>query len=251
MTESVEVANDHMVLVSGESATGKSACLRNIPDQHRWIYLNTEAGKKLPFKNSFKSVTITNPYDIVGYFEDAIAHIDQVDGIIIDTVTFMMEMLETQYVINAANTQAAWGEYQQFFKRLFQQKVAAFGKPVIVLGHTKSDTDDQGRTWTSVPVKGALKNNGIEAYFSTVISTKRIPLTDLEKYQEKNELLHINEEDEIVGFKYVFQTRLTRTTTGERIRAPMGMWSIPETYIDNDIALVLQRLDEFYEGNEA
>ena len=41
MTDQV---NDQLVLISGESATGKSASLQNIRNQDRWLYLNCEAG---------------------------------------------------------------------------------------------------------------------------------------------------------------------------------------------------------------
>ena len=95
-----------------------------------------------------------------------------------------------------------------------------------------------------VPVKGSLKSNGIEAYFSVVVSTKKMKLKDLEKFQ--NDLLHITEDDEDVGFKYVFQTRLTKDTVNERIRSPEGMWARNETFIDNDVSLVLNRIHEHY-----
>ena len=59
-------------------------------------------------------------------------------------------------------------------------------------------------------------------------------------------MLHITEEDELVNFKYVFQTKITKTTTGERIRSPMGLFSTKETYIDNDAQILLDHLTEFY-----
>lgn len=59
-TDAPEVAvNDQLVLIMGESGTGKSASLRNIPNQERWLYLNCEAGKRLPFRNKFQTHTIT------------------------------------------------------------------------------------------------------------------------------------------------------------------------------------------------
>lgn len=36
--------NDQLVLICGQSATGKSASLRNIRNQENWMLLNTEAG---------------------------------------------------------------------------------------------------------------------------------------------------------------------------------------------------------------
>ena len=97
---------------------------------------------------------------------------------------------------------------------------------------------------TKIPVKGALKNNGVEAYFSTVISTKVVPLKKLEPYE--SDLLTITDDDRDQGFKYVFQTRLTKDTTGEKIRAPIGMFDRNETYIDNNVQNVIDRLHQYY-----
>jgi hypothetical protein len=99
---------------------------------------------------------------------------------------------------------------------------------------------------TSVPVKGSLKNNGIEAYFSTVVSTKRTTIKELEKFGSK--LLDITDEERELGFKHVFQTRLTKATTGERIRSPMGLFDKEQTYIDNCAQKLLDHLHEFYHG---
>ena len=97
---------------------------------------------------------------------------------------------------------------------------------------------------TSVPVKGSLKNNGIEAYFSTVVNAKKMTLKDLEKFG--SQLLTITDEEKEVGFKHVFQTRITKGTTGERIRSPMGMFDRSQTFIDNDCQLLLDHLKAYY-----
>ncbi len=241
----IEQVNDQLVLIGGESAAGKSASLRNIRNQDRWMYLNTEAGKRLPFKNAFQTFRITDPWQVHEAFDHAIANRDQFDGIIIDTLTFLMDMMETQYVLGAANTQKAWGDFAQFFKVLMQEKVAAFGKPVLILAHVRSDLDEKAMEMrTQVPIKGSLKNNGIEAYFSTVVTAKKISIKDLADYG--SEMLHITEEDEELGYKHVFQTRLTKTTVGERIRSPMGMFSKKETFVDNDAQILLDHLKEYY-----
>lgn len=238
-------SNDQLVAIVGYSSTGKSASLRNIQNQDKWIYLNTESGKKLPFKNKFITVTVTDPMEVFDYFQQAIDNPDQVEGIIVDSLTFLMEMYESQYVLTSANTMKAWGDYQQFFKRLMQEYVPKFGKPVIFIAHVKDETDETTlETKTFIPIKGALKGTGIEAYFSVIVSTKRVPLKELKDYN--NELLPITEEDEILGYKHVFQTRLTKKTTGERIRGPMGLFTRQETFIDNDCELLLKKLKNFY-----
>lgn len=238
--------NDQLILIAGQSSTGKSAALRNIRNQENWMYLNSEAGKRLPFRNKFMNggFRIEDPYQVIEAFDHAIGN-PNVAGIIIDSITFLMDMYETMYVLNAANTMQAWGSYQQFFKTILQQKVVIFGKPVIIIAHTKDVLDEKSMTMkTAVPIKGALANNGVEAYFSTVVHTERMELKDLKDYS--SDLLTITEEDEDLGFKYVFQTRPTKATVGKRIRSPMGMFSKAETFMDNDAQRLLDHLHEFY-----
>lgn len=237
--------NDQLVLICGASASGKSASLRNIRNQERWLFMGTEAGKRLPFKNKFRSARVDDPYQVLQAFDYAIEHKDDVDGIIVDSLTFLMDQYESGYVLTAANTMKAWSDFQQYFKTLMQDKVIKFGKPVIFTAHTlKVLNENTGEFEVSVPIKGALKNNGIEAYFSCVVAAKKMPIKDLKAYE--NDMLHITEEDELVGYKHVFQTKITKTTTGERIRSPMGLFSTKETFIDNDAQLLLDHLNDFY-----
>lgn len=237
--------NDQLVLIGGTSGAGKSASLRSIRNKPKWMYLNTEAGKRLPFQNDFWNLRISDPYQVHEAFDHAMAHPDKVDGIIIDTATFMMDMFESMYVLNAANTMKAWGDYAQFWKHLLQQKVVQFGKPVVILAHTLETLDEKAMEYrTAVPVKGSLKNQGLEAYFSTVVAAKKVGLKELESYGSN--LLTITEDDEILGYKHVFQTRLTKNTVGERIRSPMGLFDRSQTYMDNDAQLLLDHLQKFY-----
>lgn len=244
--EAVLSQNDQLVLISGKSGTGKSASLRNIRDQSRWLYLNTESGKRLPFRNDFDTKTITDPYQVHEGFDYATNDgRDEYDGIVVDSLTFLMDMFETQFIVGAANTMTAWGAYQQFFKTLMQQKVPLFGKPVVIIAHTLDTLNERAmEIETAVPIKGALKNQGVEAYFSTVVSPKKMTLKDLEPY--KSDLLHIEEDDQLLGYKHVIQTRLTKTTVGERIRSPMGLFTRDQTYIDSDAQLLLDHLKAFY-----
>lgn len=236
--------NDQLVLIVGYSSTGKSASLRNIRDQDKWFYLNTEAGKRLPFKNTFDSYRIEDPFHVHEAFDAGTGNPD-VKGIVVDSITFLMDMYETNYVLTAANTMKAWGEFAQFFKILMQQKVVAFNKPAIFTAHVLDVLDEKNMEMkTSVPIKGALKNNGIEAYFSTVVAAKKIAIKDLKGYE--NDMLIITDEEKEIGYKHVFQTRPTKGTVGERIRSPMGMFSKEQTYIDNDAQLLLDYLDSYY-----
>ena len=232
-----------LVLIGGESASGKSASLQYIPNQERWGYMNTESGKPLPFRNQFKAANVTDPYDVISTIEAVTGNPD-FDGVIIDSLTFLMDMFESMYVIPATDSRGAWGDFAQFFKTLMQQTVAACDKHVIFLAHTHSTQDAQLIDRVSVPVKGSLKNNGIESYFSVIVNAKRQSLQSLEGYS--SDLLNITDDDRLVGYKHVFQTRITKDTVGERIRGPMGLFTPQQTFMDNDCALLLKHLVDFY-----
>lgn len=236
--------NDHLVLLAGKSATGKSAGLAGLQKPEGVIYLNCENGKKLPFKSRFKEFTITDPNQIYQAFVEA-EKLPDVHTIVIDSLTYLMDMYESTKVLNSANTMKAWGDYAQFLKVLMSQYVANSTKNVIFTAHT-SDVLNEAEmiNETMVKVKGSLMNQGVESFFSTVISCKKMPLTKLEIAD--SDLFTVNEDEEMLGFKYVYQTRLTKETVNERMRSPVGMWKKEETFIDNDMQLVLNRLHEYY-----
>lgn len=237
--------NDQLILICGYSGSGKSYSLKNIRNQDKWLYLNTEAGKKLPFKNQFKNIRIVDPKEVLSYFDAAIAAGDKSEGIIIDSIDFLMNMFESKYIKTAADTRKAWGNYQTFFEQIFQDKIIRYGKPVIIIAHVADSYDEKTLdTKTSIPVKGALKNISIEAYCSFLIYAEKMTLKDLENY--KNDLLHITAKDEATGLKYCFQTQLTKTTLNKKIRGPDDLFTLDETYIDNDAQLVLDKLTEYY-----
>lgn len=239
--------NDYVVLVCGKSATGKSMSLRNLRNPEGVLYLNCETGKKLPFKCQFPNkynLTITEPYLVYRVLENAEKD-PNIHTVVIDSLTYLLEMYEAQYVVNSTDGRKAWSNFAQFFRDLMFTYVAKSTKKIIFTAHTSDFTNEEMMVKeTAVPVKGSLKNNGIESYFSIVIATKKIPLKTLEQY--KSDLLTINSEDVSLGYKHVFQTRTTGDTTHERLRGPLELFSQQESFIDNDIQLVLDRLGEYY-----
>lgn len=240
--------NDQLVLIGGKSGTGKSASLMNIQNPEGVFYLCTEAGKKLPFRSKFKEFNITDPLQVFQAFDAAEAK-PEIHTIVIDSLTFLMDQYESLYVLNSSNTMKAWGDYAQYFKSLLQQYVARSTKNVVFTGHTSDIMNESEMIMeTKVKVKGSIMNQGVEAYFTTVVAAKKVPLKVLKEYS--NDLLVITEDEEMLGYKHVFQTRLTKDTVNERIRAPMGMWTKAETYIDNDVNKLMGRLREYYGVSE-
>lgn len=236
--------NDHLVLLCGKSATGKSASLMGLKDPEGVLYLNCEAGKRLPFKAKFIQKTVTDPLQINEAFEWAESQ-PQIHTIVVDSLTYLLDMYESVYVLPAANGMQAWGQFAQYFKVLMQSYVAKSTKQIIFTAHT-SDTLNESEMLmeTKVPVKGSLKNNGIESYFSVVISSKKVQLKALKDYA--NDSLIITPEETALGFKYVYQCKLTKDTVNERLRGPLGLFDTKETFIDNNMQLVLNKLTEYY-----
>ena len=249
MTQAV---NDHLVLLCGKSATGKSASLMGLEKPEGVMYLNCEAGKRLPFKAKFMKgpdgnagFVITDPLQVYEAFSKA-EELEGVHTIVLDSLSFLMEMYESVYVLNSTNTMKSWGDYAQFFKNLMQQYVAKSTKNVIFISHTADSMNESEMVIeTKAPVKGSLKGTGIEAYFTVVLASKKVPLKTLKGYASP--LLTITPEEEALEYKYVFQTKLTKETVNERLRSPLGLFSNQETFIDNNMQLVLNRLHEYYE----
>jgi len=210
------------------------------------MYLNCENGKKLPFKSKFKEYTVVDPTQVYEAFAEA-EKMKDIHTIVIDSLTYLMDMYESTKVLNSTNTMQAWGQYAQYMKILMSQVVAKSTKNVVFLAHT-SDVLNEAEmvNETMVKVKGSLMNQGIESFFTCVISTKKMTLTKLEDKVAKSPLFKTSADDKANGFKYVFQTRLTKETVNERIRSPMGMWPRNETYIDNNLQNVINRLHEYY-----
>lgn len=236
--------NDHLVLLCGKSATGKSASLMGLKDPEGVLYLNCEAGKRLPFRAKFIQKTVTDPLQINEAFDWAESK-PEIHTIVIDSLTYLLDMYESLYVLNSSNGMQAWGQFAQYYKNLMQQFVARSTKQIIFTAHT-SDTLNESEMLmeTKVPVKGSLKNNGIESYFTVVIASKKVPLKALKDYSSA--LLTITPEEEALGFKYVFQTKITKETVNERLRGPLGLFETKETFIDNNMQLVFNRLKEYY-----
>ena len=156
-----EISNRRIALIMGPPAHGKSMSLRNLRNPKRKVVFNTDR-KALPFKSEFVNVHINDPYEILTYMDEIVAQPDDVvDTIIIDTITFLMDMFETKYVVTATNTQTAWGAYAQFYKQVIDKALAS-NKTVIVLAHEKKVMNESEMVLeTKVPVKGSVGHTGV------------------------------------------------------------------------------------------
>lgn len=237
-------------LIAGLSGTGKTASLKNLREQEKWIYCCTEAGKEAPFKNDFKTANIVDPTQILGILDQMInGELKDAKGIIIDSLDFLMQQYEDNYIANARDSRRAWADYGAFFRTLMQDKIAVLGKPAIFIAHNQETFDDNtGNFKTSVVIKGSTKNVSVEAYFNTILYSKKVKIAEVKKYQ--NDLLTILPRDERRGVKFVFQTDVLGSSIEDKIRSPIDLWSDEELYIDNDCQAVIDRLTTYFGVNE-
>lgn len=236
-----------VAMICGYPSRGKTTALRNLD---RVLHVNCESEAKEPafsYKNkkAFKTVTLSDPDQLQEAFEFAESNPDY-HTIVIDGFNFLMDMYESQKIINSTDTRAGWQNYGQFIKYIMQTLVANSSKNIIFLAHIEDIYNKQDMaTYQKVPIKGSVGKTGIEAYFTTILQAERV---DLETLQDvKNDLLHITEDEQEDGYKYVLQTRVNKGNIGSNIRTPMGLFARNEQYIDSDIALVINRLNEYYD----
>lgn len=236
--------NNNLILITGSARSGKSSCFSNIKNPEGVLYLNTENNKGLPFKTKFKTINIEDPYQVYGAFEMA-EESEKCHTIIIDSITYLLEMFETMYVHDATNTLEAWSDYGQYYRKLMSSYVSLSNKNVIATGHSiEYYNKAQNINETIVKVKGSLGHTGLESGYSLVLSTQRHSTDELSNY--KCDLLNITEREERMGFKHVFQTQATKDNMYNRIGSPMGMWEENEVFIDADINIVLERIKQYH-----
>lgn len=241
--------NKRVVLIAAPPSMGKTHSLYKMAGDPGVAYLNTDM-KDLPFrvpKDGMKILQINESKVAPDAIDDLEQNYSEVHTVILDTITFLMNQYETQHVIGDDRAYgAAWQEYAAFYNSIMHS-IKRSSKSYIVLAHTATTYNEaELANETTVPVKGAVGKIGVEADYNIIISARKVSLNNLKPYFENNKLLSVNAKEKRLDFKYVFQTDLTKDTISEKIRSPMGLWSDNELYIDNDISLIVQRLQEYY-----
>ena len=197
-----------IVMVFGQSGTGKSTSLRNFKPED--VCIVNVSGKPLPFKNKHKTFNTDNYMAIDEAIKKAPAK-----SIVIDDATYLMtgEYMRTAKVTG----------YQKFTDLALNYytlvKTAAAlpnDKIVYFLGH--SDIDNNGNEKFKTIGKLLDEKITLEGMFTIVLKTV------------------------VTDGKYQFSTRNSGQDT---VKTPMGMFNEP--LIDNDLAAVDKTIREYYE----
>lgn len=249
------------ILINGLASSGKTTSLDGILNKQRWGYLSCDAGKPFNYEYLVDNTEFIEKKVIVATkVPDYITQIDKspkFDGVIIDTLSMLLNSWISQNLIGARDTQQQWLMYSEWVKNMFNQTVASCEVSTIFTSHTMETRDELGEV---VSVQAAVQGKmlaalSIEAFFNTVIFCKRVSIPKIEKdlaefgaTQDEdgnwNSMLTITPLERAIGFKNVFQMHPTATTIHERIRTPRGMFKPSELYIDNNVQLVLDRMNE-------
>ena len=197
-----------IVMVYGQSGTGKSTSLRNFKPED--VCIVNVSGKPLPFKNKHKTFNTDDYMSIETAIKKAPAK-----SIVIDDATYLMtgEYMRTAKVTG----------YQKFTDLALNYytlvKIAAAlsdDKIVYFMGH--SDIDNNGNEKFKTIGKLLDEKITLEGMFTIVLKTV------------------------VTDGKYQFSTRNSGQDT---VKTPLGMFSEP--LIENDLAAVDKAIREYYE----
>jgi len=217
--------NKKIILLIGESGSGKTSSLRNMPlDETVYIDIDRKSIK------SFKDMDKFNQWVKLDYVDhllpglEAIEKDDTCKYVVIDTLSFLMDLFVTQRVDTAADTRAEWGNYKKFYKEIINFAKTS-KKSFIFLAHPKTVYNEQEmESKTYAYAQGSIASK-IEADFAVVAYTRK----------------YLNE-DGLPSFG--FSVGLTKETLHTSVKSPMSMFSEP-TLDDNDIMDIFKAIDEY------
>lgn len=204
-----------MVLVMGESGTGKSTSLRNC-DPATTAVVNP-VGKPLPFKGKYEMLnSVTESRKITKFMKEQAAAGKKL--IVVDDFQYI---LAVPYMNRIKET--GWDKYNDFGANYFEIIEVCKDIPddVVVAYMTHLETLENGLTTVKLIGKLLREKITIEGLFTVVLRTG------------------VNEG------KYYFYTQNSGKDT---VKSPLGMF--PAYAIDNDLNYVADKIRNFYEVGE-
>lgn len=204
-----------MVLIMGESGTGKSTSMRNC-DPATTAIVNP-VGKQLPFRGKFDMLnSVTDARKITKYMREKVAEGKKL--IVVDDFQYV---LAVPYMNRIKET--GWDKYNDFGANYFEIIEVCKDLPddVIVAYLTHLETLENGLTTVKLIGKLLREKITIEGLFTVVLRTG------------------VNEG------KYYFYTQNSGRDT---VKSPLGMF--PAYAIDNDLNYVADKMRNFYEVGE-
>ena len=198
----------NIVLILGESGTGKSTSLRNFsPDDVAYVNVS---GKALPFRSAFTDTLVSTDYTAISRF---IKGTDR-KVIVVDDAQYIMAF---QYMHRIREN--GWDKFNDiqndFFKIIEDAKGLAEDKIVYFLSHI--ETKEDGRQKIKTIGKMLDEKITIEGMFTIVLKTY------------------------VADGKYYF---VTQNSGNDTVKSPIDMFT--SITIDNDLKYVTEKIRNYY-----
>lgn len=219
------------ILICGKTGTGKTTAIRTL-DPKETVILRV-INRTLPFKfagkysKDLKNLFLTQTYEEVLKGLDWANKQTNVKNIVITDGTYIIR----QEYFKKAN-QTGYNKYTEFAMHM-QQILKAIQNlrddiKVFMEYHVESNVTDSGATEYKPSTVGKL----LDSQYN-ILENIDIVLFASPQYEDKE-------------IKYGFYTNRTLDRVGAEIpaKSPFGMFE--ELYIPNDLALVAQKIDEYY-----
>ena len=212
------------ILLVAPPGYGKTLGLRNLPLE-KVLYINSDGKSEIIGpgldKEIGKVVIPEDPLMINASLE--VFENSNYEYIVIDTIDFYADQIESEHVLTADNTQSAWGMYGQRLKELLNFARLKSSKTWIFMSHVQEGIRGQETS----TIKGAVGKQGLEAYFQTILVPYKYDLA-------QKSLL-----DSVIGYGYITKPTLQYRNTAAR--STIG--TFPDMIRNNDLDLILRRLD--------
>lgn len=214
--------DNNIVLVYGNSGSGKSSSLRNL-NFDSTILINIE-GKMLPIRGASKmrQKVPKNLMEVKVAIKEAVED-DTVDTIVFDSITmFGDNILYPEKVRDVADSRSGWLDYRDEVAAMLEYCKKS-GKNFIFVALAMDVLNDKEAVMKTVPaIQGSMKNS-LSSHFTIVLKTDVLT--------------------EDGNLRYVLQTNKTAKDKDNEVKTPFGMFD--DLYIDNDITLVLNAINEY------
>lgn len=204
-----------MVLIMGESGTGKSTSMRNC-DPATTAIVNP-VGKPLPFKGKFEMLnSVTDARKITKFMKEQAAAGKKL--IVVDDFQYILSVPYMNRI-----KESGWDKWNDFGANYFEIIEVCKDLPddVVVAYMTHTETLENGVTTIKLIGKLLREKITIEGLFTTVLRTG------------------------VCEAKYYFYTQNSGKDT---VKSPLGMF--PAYAIDNDLNYVADKIRNFYEVGE-
>jgi len=210
-----------VVLICGESGTGKSSMFETLPPE-RTLILNTEL-KPLPMRNfnQFKNV-MADTYKKLDSAISQLQKTDKYDYVVLDSFTSLTEIVN-KYASTAFNGFEVWAQYNQMIVDTIW-KLKKLPQQTFIIALPEQKALEFGETKAYARVKGKeLKYGYLEKEVAVVLFTN--PIYD----DDTGEM-----EDVIMQYK---------SNKKNTAKSPRGLF---EGVVKNDALFIAEKIDEYY-----